>query len=60
MTDMATAAKALLDHGEALPLLHTFFDDARARGLPPHHAITAALSKLAAPGTSARLTDQSK
>lgn len=58
MTDMATAARTLLDHGEALPLLHTYFDDARARGLPPHHAITSALSKLAGPQPAAGLTDQ--
>lgn len=46
-TDMKSAAKALLQYHEALTLLHTYFDDARQRGLPPHHAITSALSRLA-------------
>ena len=56
MTDKARAAAAVLIEEEgALALLHTYFDDARAQGLPPHHAISKALGRLAREG---RLTVQ--
>lgn len=49
MTDMDAIRKAAAElsrYGEAMALLHTYFDDARARGLPPHHAINNALGRL--------------
>lgn len=45
--DASHAAKTLCENMWALNILHTYFDDARQRGLPPHHAINAALGKLA-------------
>ena len=41
------AAADLSRYGEAMALLHTYFDDARSRWLPPHHAINNALGRLA-------------
>lgn len=53
----AEAARWLANSQESMALLHTFYDDARDAGLPPHHAITRAVSRL----TEVRgLTDQSK
>ena len=47
MLEVSKAAETLCSHGTALDLIHTYYDDARQRGLPPHHAINAALGKLA-------------
>ena len=44
--EASKAAETLCSNGRALVLLHTYYDDARQRGLPPHHAINAALGKL--------------
>lgn len=44
------AAAALAASGRHLTLLHTFYDDARQAGLPPHHAINKALGRLAGLG----------
>ena len=41
------AAETIIQQEGALALLHTYFDDARAQGLPPHHAISKALGRLA-------------
>ena len=41
------AALTLVQDGKSLRQLHTHFDRARDRGLPPHHAINSALGKLA-------------
>lgn len=45
--EVAEAAAVLCASGVSLTLLHTYYDDARHAGLPPHHAINAALGKLA-------------
>ncbi len=45
--EIASAAKTLCGSSVALTLFHTHYDDARQRGLPPHHAINFALGKLA-------------
>ena len=44
-TSSARQMKKFEQNG-AKTLLHTYYDDARQRGLPPHHAINAALGKL--------------
>jgi len=41
-----SAAKTLSNSSTALTLFHTYYDDARQRGLPPHHSINLALGKL--------------
>lgn len=41
-----TAARTITGSQRALGLIHSAFDDARQKGLPPHHAITTALDKL--------------
>ena len=41
------AARVLAASGRHLNLLHTYFDDAREQGLPPHHSINAALGRMA-------------
>lgn len=51
------AARWLAQSQESMALLHAFYDDARDAGLPPHHAITRAVSRLA---EARGLTDQSK
>lgn len=48
------ASRVLTESSVALAMLHSYFDDARLAGLPPHHAINLALAKIGTTNESTR------